>query len=279
VTGRAGLDYEAEYNNRRRVADFGAIAARWQLASDAYRKAADAQLDQPYGAGERHRYDLFHAAERAAAPTVVYIHGGYWQWGDRSAYAFVARALNADGLNVALPSYSLCPTGSVLDIVGELRQALSAIGRKTGTPLLVVGHSAGGHLTAAMVATDWGTVDGAPADLVHAGIAISGVFDLRPLLTTSINDAVGLDPRTAVAASPRLWPPPPPGRTFTAAVGAGESSEFLRQSRDIVEHWSREGVQADYLEIPGTNHFTVLDHLASPETSLYARVVALAREA
>jgi arylformamidase len=165
-----------------------------------------------------------------------------------------------------------------MDIVAELRLFLAALWAKTGTHPLVTGHSAGGHLTAAMVATDWSQVVGVPADLVRAGVAISGVFELAPLVGTSINDLVGLDEASALAASPLLWPPPPKGRTLVAAVGGDESAEFLRQARDIAEAWGRAGVKTECLVVPGTNHFTVVDALTDPKSALFARVTALARE-
>ena len=98
------LDYEAEYNNRARVPEHPEIAERWSLLSSAYRLAGNTELNQAYGSRERHRYDLFHA-EVAGAPLVVYIHGGYWQRGDRKDYGFIAASFNADGVSVALPSY------------------------------------------------------------------------------------------------------------------------------------------------------------------------------
>ena len=195
-------DYEIEYNNRRRVPGAGAIAERWKAASAAYRETAHAELDLRYGPGDRHRYDLFFAD--SDAPLVAYVHGGYWQWGDRTLYSFLAEGLNANGLTVAVPSYSLCPSVSVLDIVGQLRAFLAVLWKRTRAHPLVVGHSAGGHLTAAMVATDWREVPYVPDDLVRGGIAISGIFDLQPLVTTSINGAIGLDLKTARDASPRL---------------------------------------------------------------------------
>lgn len=203
---------------------------------------------------------------------VVYIHGGYWQWNDRTGFAFIAQALNAGGIDAALPSYSLSPTASVTDIVAELRLCLATIWERTGIHPLVVGHSAGGHLAAAMVATDWSGMSGVPADLVRAAVSISGLFDLRPLLTTSMNEVLGLDGDSARAASPRLWPAPPPDRTLLAAVGEAESAEFRRQSRDIVEHWGRGGMHTEYLEIEGANHYAVLDVLTRPGSELFARV-------
>lgn len=273
------IDYEAEYNNSRRVPEADQIAEAWRTRSDDYRSVARAELDQPYGPGERNRFDLFLAAgDGESAAAVLYIHGGYWQMGDRTLYAFLAKALNASGLNVVIPSYSLTPAVSVLEIVDELRACLAAVWSRTGVRPLVVGHSAGGHLTAAMLPTDWSEVGDVPNDLVRAGIAISGVFDLRPLVTTTFNDAVRVDPDSALAASPRFWPPPPPERTLVAAVGGDESAEFRRQSRDMAEHWRAAGVRSEYLEIPGANHFTVVEQLASPGTALFERVLELARD-
>jgi len=269
------LDYEAEYNNRQRVPEYAEINARWQAASAAYRATARAALDQTYGAGERHRYDLFLAGE-ANAPLVVYVHGGYWQRGDRKDYAFLAQALNARGLDVALPSYALCPTVSVTDIVAALRSFLVALWRKTGKRALLTGHSAGGHLTAAMLATDWSAVPGVPTDLVRTGIAVSGVFDLGPLVGTSLNDALGLDAPAARAASPLFWPPPA-GRVLVAAVGGAESAEFRRQSREIATSWQSAGVSCQYLEVPGANHFTVVDELVNPDSALSAKLAECAR--
>jgi arylformamidase len=272
------LDYEAEYNNRRRVPDNAEYAARWQAASAAYRQTARADLDVAYGPGDRRRYDLFPSGRRDA-PLVVYIHGGYWQRGDRKDYSFLGQALNARGLDVALPSYSLCPAVSVMDIVRELRMCLAALWKVTGKHPLVTGHSAGGHLTAAMLASDWSKVADVPPDLVRAGVAISGVFDLAPLIGTSINDLVHLDVETARAASPLLWPAPPKGRTLVAAVGGSESSEFLRQARDMARAWTSAGLEANALVVPGTNHFSVVDELTKPDSALSITVATLAKRA
>lgn len=270
------IDYEAEYNNRVRVAEYRDIVARWQATSAADRRTARADLDRPYGSGERQRYDLFHSGERAA-PLIVFIHGGYWQLGGRQDTAFVARALTAAGIDVAVPSYSLCPAVSVMQIVDELRRCLAALWTATEKRPVVVGHSAGGHLTAAMLASDWRKLPGVPDDLVRAGCAISGVFELAPLIPTSINTATRLDPTTAAEASPLRWPPPPRGRTLVAAVGGDESGEFHRQSRTMTEVWAKAGVETEYLSIPGTNHFTIVDELTKPDSALFGRVVSLAR--
>jgi arylformamidase len=269
-------DYEAQYNNRARVPEHVAITARWLAASAAYRTPKNGALDLAYGRGERQRYDLF-PGDGAPRPLVVYIHGGYWQRGDRTEYAFLARELNAAGLAVALPSYALCPAVSVMDIVGELRQFLAALWQRTRVYPLVVGHSAGGHLTAAMLATDWSRISGVPADLVRAGYAISGVFDLPPLVGTSLNAALGLNAASAHAASPLFWPPPPKARVFAAAVGGLESEEFLRQSRALVRSWRQAGVTAEDVVVANTNHFTIVEELTRPTSLMFKSVAALAR--
>ncbi|HEU0060170.1 MAG TPA: alpha/beta hydrolase [Hyphomicrobiaceae bacterium] len=270
------LDFEAQYNNRARVPEYVDINARWQAASRDYRSKAGARLDIAYGAGERQRYDLFPAAVDPA-PLLVYIHGGYWQRGDRTEYAFIAREFNAAGISVALPSYSLCPAVSVMDIVAELRCFLAALWQRTRIHPLVIGHSAGGHLTAAMLATDWSGSPGVPADLVRAGYAISGVFDLPPLVGTSLNEALRLSPEAAQAASPMFWPAPPKARVFAAAVGGLESEEFLRQSRALARIWRQAGVTAEDVVVANTNHFTIVDELTRPTSPLFKSVLALAR--
>ncbi len=273
----AALDLETEYNNRRRVPEHPAIQGRWEKESAALRAEAKCELDKPYGRGERQKYDLFHPKTGAAGPLVVFIHGGYWQRGDRKAYSFVAREFIAQGVSVAVPSYSLCPAVSVMDIIGEMRQFLKTLYESTKRRVVVTGNSAGGHLTAAMVATDWSKVGSLPADLVRSGYAISGVFDLAPLIPTSINDAAKLDATTAREASPLFWPAPSRNRTFVAAAGGDESQEFVRQSLDITAAWSRAGVKAECVVVPSTNHFTIVEELVRPESAMLARIVGMAK--
>ncbi|MEZ5843547.1 MAG: alpha/beta hydrolase [Hyphomicrobiaceae bacterium] len=272
------MDYESEYNNRQRVPEYADIAKRWAAASAKARDELEADLDIPYGSDARQRFDLYHPAGKpGVAPLAVYIHGGYWQRGDRSEYAFVARELVQRGVRVAVPSYRLCPTARVGDTVADIRAFLAALWTRTGRRPVVAGHSAGGQLAAAMLATDWTSVDGVPRDLVSAAYAISGVFQLEPLMATSINEALRLDSAEARRESPLLWPPPAAGRTLVAAVGGAESQEFLRQSLDIVAAWSKADVTAECVVVPGANHFTVVDELTRPMSAMVDRLVQLAR--
>ena len=133
---------------------------------------------------------------------MVYIHGGYWQALDGSFFSHLAGGLNAHGIDVAIPSYDLCPAVSVGEIIAQMRMATRELAQ-VRKPLVICGHSAGGHLAAWMLATDWRELDPSlPADLVIAAYTISGLFELVPLVETSINTALRLDHAAAIAASP-----------------------------------------------------------------------------
>jgi arylformamidase len=159
-----------------------------------------------------------------------------------------------------------------------MRRACAFLWQRFGRRMLVYGHSAGGHLSAAMVGTDWVSLyPKAPADLIPAGYSISGVFDLAPLVGISVNQDLRLDAAKARALSPVFWPVQS-GRIFDAVVGGLESSEFKRQSRLIAQTWQQAGAQTRYEEIAGTNHFTVIELLADPQSAMTARVAALAQQ-
>ena len=268
----ADVDYEVEYNNRARVPENPAIIAGWSRDAAAYREVHPAKTIA-YGPSERHRIDLFSGG--GAGAIVVFIHGGYWQALDGSFFSHLAAGLNAHGIDVAMPCYDLCPAVSIADIIGEMRAAMRELA-KLGRPLVVSGHSAGGHLAACMLATDWRTIDASlPADLVTAAYAISGLFDLRPLVKTSINTALKLDDVSAQAASPLFWKPPSRG-TLDAAVGGNESAEYLRQSRSIVDAWGAAGVATRFVSIADANHFTAIAPLADPKSPMTLRLKQLA---
>ena len=275
-------DIEAQYDNRAMVPQWADHMARWQAASDATRAALKPTVDIVYGPAARNRYDLFEARPRRhAMPLIVYIHGGYWMRGDRKDYSFVAKPFVAAGCDVAIPSYSLCPNISVAGIVAELQAFTVALWRQTGRRPMVVGHSAGGHLAAALLASDWARMPGAdavPGDVVRSAYSVSGVFDLMPLPSTSLNAALQLTTSTAKAVSPRHWPVPAGSRQLVAAVGADESREFIRQSLEMARHWSHAGVAAECVLIPSANHFTVVDEVCRAEGATCRRIIDLARD-
>ena len=273
----ATIDHEAEYNNRARVPEYPGIAERWGRASTAYRLRANAELDLPYGAGERHRCDLYLPATglTPSTPLVMFIHGGYWQRGERHLNAHVAEQLNALGVAVAVAGYDLCPEVGIADIVDQMRACVGMLWRKTQRRVVVCGHSAGGHLTAALLATDWSRT-GAPADLVPAGTAISGVFEVAPLVPTSLNDALRLSRDDALGVSVLDVVLPRSDIELVCAVGGAESPEFIRQSRDCASAWGRRGARTTVLEVPNANHFTVMDEMTRRGSPLLETIAAQA---
>ena len=269
----AGTDYEVEYNNRARVPENPAIIAGWARDAAAYR-AAQPPLVLRYGDGARHTIDVFAGHDQHPA-TVIFIHGGYWQALDASFFSHLAAGLNAHGISVALPNYDLCPAVSVSGIVEQMRAACRVLAGQ-GRRLVVSGHSAGGHLAACLLATDWRAIDPALAPgFIRAGYAISGLFDLRPLVPTSVNTALHLDEATAHAISPLFWTPPV-ASVFDAVVGGDESSEYFRQSRTLVEQWGAAGVATRFGTITGANHFTAIAPLADANSAMVARLVEMA---
>jgi arylformamidase len=269
------IDYEAEYDNRARVPEHPQIFARWATDSASYRARLPASRKAriSFGPTAREVIDLFDA--RAGAPLAVFIHGGWWRNFEPSLFSHLAAGLNAHGIGVAVPGYNLCPQVRIADIVDEMRRALVALWRCFGERMLVLGHSAGGHLTAVLLATEWPALDnGMPADVVAAGYAISGVYDLAPLLRVSVNQDLRLDTDSAREMSPLSWPAPR-GRVLDAVVGARESNEFLRQSRVIADVWGKAGVVTRYEEIVGADHFSVLDPLTDPSSAMMARLLSL----
>jgi arylformamidase len=273
------IDLEAEYNNRARVPEHPEILARLDRDAAAYRAACPrAELGLRYGPTARQVIDMFPAKTAGAAPLALFIHGGYWRTNHWSSYSHMAAHLNARGIAVAVAGYDLCPQVTIADIIDQLRAACLFLWRKRKQRMMVFGHSAGGHLAACMVATDWKKLAAdAPADLVPCGYAISGVFDLTPLMQVSMNQDLRLSEAQAKEVSPLFWPVPP-GRIFDAVVGGAESDQFRWQSRVITDGWRRNKVETRYGEIAGANHFTVVAPLSDANSPMVARLTELAKQ-
>lgn len=274
------IDYEVEYNNRARVPDHPQIFARWKADAAAYRERMkadeNAELRLAYGTSPRQTVDLFFPEATGHTPLALFIHGGYWRALEAATFSHMAAGLNAKGVAVAVAGYDLCPQVTIGQIINQIRNACLFLWRRFGQRLMVYGHSAGGHLSACMLATDWKKFDPkAPADLVPAAYSISGLFDLSPLIHTAMNADLRLDEVEVGRVSPLIWPVAP-GRVFDAVVGGAESSEFLRQSRIVADAWRQKGVDARYEEIASANHFTVLDPLTDAASAMTARCAALA---
>jgi arylformamidase len=264
---RAQLD--AAYNNGAAVKERDTTLADWALRSDRMRQAHPRHLDLAYGEAPRQRLDLFLAAN-PNAPTLVFIHGGYWQMNAKDGFAFLAEGPLAQGINVALVGYTLAPEARLDRIVAEIRHAVQWLDAHLvdfaadPTRLYVSGWSAGGHLTAMAM----------PLRQVRGGIAISGIFDLEPIRLNYLNEKLGLDIAEAERNSPLLHLPPTAGELIVT-YGTGELRELQRQSVDYAQAWAEQGLPGHLLPIDGANHFTILEQLASPTGALTRALLRL----
>ena len=271
------LPQEAGYNLRLRHPEFEEYFAAWESESARVRAACACTLDVPYGDDPDMTADLF-PTPAGAAPIQVFIHGGYWRAMDKSSHSFPAEAFVAAGGAVVSLNYSLAPAVTLDTIVEQCRRALEWVAdnaeRLNGDPrrIFVSGHSAGGHLTAMMLCTDW-AARGRPADLVKGGTAISGIFDLAPMMETSINDDIRLDAEAAARNSPILNLPAA-GAPLIAAVGAAETAEFVAQNRAFADAWRARGFDAGIMEIEGLNHYTVVMAMGRPGSALTKAALA-----
>ncbi len=271
--------FEWQYNARLQVQNNEEIVARNIERSEAYRKKARALLDLSFGPSESERVDLF-LPQHGGAPVHLFIHGGYWRSRDKSMFSFLAAPLVEAGALVAITNYALCPNVALDEIVHQVRSVTAWLWRHArdhgGDPdrIHVSGHSAGGHLAAMLAASDWPEFEARlPKDLVKSATPMSGLFTLEPLIRHSVNDDLRMDLEAAKRNSPALMRPRMDG-PIQVCVGGDESEEFRWQSRDLASRWKEDGARVAYVEVPGTNHFTLLEGLAEPEFDLTRRLVA-----
>lgn len=266
-------DWDDAYANRAHVPDADALIERLGRDASAYRAAlgARAVLDQRYasptGDAGREVFDIF-LPEGEPRGLLVFFHGGYWVAFDKSSWSHLAAGPVARGWAVAMASYTLAPHASLTQICGQAVAAVGAAAAMVGGPIVVSGHSAGGHLAARMMCADVAL----PADLrarMAGAVTISGVHDLRPLLWTKLNETLRLDAAEAVAQSPALLAPAA-GTRLTAWVGEAERPEFLRQSELIANIWAGLGAATRLAIEPARHHFDVIAGMVDAGSALTA---------
>ena len=272
---------EAEYNLRdRRGDDFDELVQRWLTRSAAHRDASGALVDLSYGDGMREKLDYFFGGDKNG-PLLIYIHGGYWQRGDKAMYSFITEAFIKHGVSVAVINYNLTPSVRMGQIPPQIRKSIAWCWRNAADlgfsqdKIFISGHSAGGHLTALMMATDWPGYDAhLPADLMRGGIPISGLYELEPLVHTSLNDGPQMDVPEAIAESPCFIAPMTTAPQLVV-VGGGETAEFLRQSDDYADQYRTEERVMERYNVPNDDHFDELERLAEDDSVFFEKTMQM----
>lgn len=269
------VDWDGAYTNGANIAGGDRWPAAWVEPAKAFREkhalTERAKLDLPYGPAERNRLDLF-LPEGMARGLVVFVHGGYWMALDKSYWSHLAAGPLARGYAVAMPSYTLCPGIRITGIAEEVAAAIGEAARQVDGPLMLTGHSAGGHLVSRMACDDSPLAAEARQRLRHV-VSISGLHDLRPLMRTAMNERLQIDEAEALAQSPALLRPIE-GLRVTCWVGGGERNEFLRQNALLANIWTGLGARTATVVEPDRHHFSIIDGLADAEHPLTKALVA-----
>ena len=249
-------DLTEAYSNAAFIAGGTEYPDRWATYAATFRSVIPGVYDLPYGHGKRERFDLI--GKPKAKGLVIFIHGGYWKAFDHSLWTHLAAGAVASGWAFALPSYDLCPQVRIGDITAQVARAVDAIAGQVAGPVVLVGHSAGGHLVARLACAD---VPLAARARLAKVVAISPLSDLAPLMQTDMNAELRIDAAEARAESPVHHPRP--GVPVSVWVGADERPAFLDQARWLSDAWD-----APLHVAPGRHHFDIIELLSDMESEL-----------
>ena len=265
--GMTQEDRDLGLNNGVAVAESTDMVAGWERRSAEMRDRYPGHLDLRYGPRERNRIDFLKSSDKG--PTLVFIHGGYWQARAKEIFTQFAEGPMAHGINVALFGYTLAPDATLDEIVAEIHQGIDFLAGQLpdlgGDPGRIVasGWSAGGHLTSMALSHP----------KVKAGMAISGIYDLEPIRHSYLNVKLKLDEAMSRRNSP-VMQAGGPMKPLSLVAGSAELPLLRQQTADFVGHRAKYGLPVTYEEIPGANHFTIMNELLSPA----GRITTLVRQ-
>ncbi|MEQ8248735.1 MAG: alpha/beta hydrolase [Alphaproteobacteria bacterium] len=266
------------YSQRHRIDGYDGYLKRWPAESAAARASLDTVLDVRYGPNDAETYDVFRAGP--SAPVQVFVHGGYWYSQDKTVFESMAPAFVARGATLVSINYPLAPSVTMTDIVESCRTCLAHIFKNArtwgGDPsrLYVSGHSAGGHLAATLISTDWPGLDAAlPDDMIKGAMPISGLYDLEPIRHLTMNETLGITEAEVQRLSPILAIPAAAG-SMIMGVGTNEGAEFSRQQADYVDAWRAGGLTCEALNLEGLNHFSIVDDYSAAGGTLFEAACA-----
>lgn len=266
-------ELDAQYNPRELGLDTNFYLEFYTYNSAQVREQQVCKLNIPFGFTTVEHLDIF-PTKNSKAPILIFIHGGYWIMSSSKDFSFVAKAPVANGVTVVVVNYGLCPKVTIDEIVRQNRAAVAWVYQNAesfgGDPdrIYISGHSAGGHLTAMVMATNWEKDYNLPADVVKGGCLISGLFDLMPFPYTWLQPKIQLTWDEAIRNSP-IYHIPEKSGSLIITYGEDESEEFRRQSQDFLKAWKRKGLQGEYLPQPGVNHFTAINGFLDVNSPLW----------
>lgn len=270
-------EIDQEYDLRLSVDDPAPFRNFYSASNKLAEQLLSCQRKIPYGPSLDETLDIF-PAKKEKARVLVFIHGGYWRSKQSEDYHFVALGPHKEDILTVVVNYSLCPKVRIDEITRQCRAALVWIVKNIeqfgGDPeaIVVVGHSAGGHLTAQLLSTAWER-DYGLAQPIRGAMSISGLFDLRPLQFSFLQPKLMLDRVTIDRESP-LFHIPDSGPHFTVSVGAEEPAEFIRQSKEYCQAWQDKGLSGSYFE-QDANHYTAINGFTQSGSPLMKEVLAL----
>ena len=260
--GNAITNWSDEYDNVGHIPNAIGFIEKWPKLAAAFRNTADVQINVPYDNGERNLFDLFHPEGRTKG-LFVFVHGGYWLRFDKSFWSHLASGPLAKGYCVAMPSYTLCPDAKISEITDEITSSITAAAERIKGPIILCGHSAGGHLVTRQICEDTKLEDNILKRIKRV-ISISGVHDLRSILNIVQNETINLNEQEAIAESPALLRPLL-DTPVDCIVGSDELPEFIRQNDLLANIWRGLGVATNTYHVSGKHHFDVIDDLANPD--------------
>lgn len=260
------MDYDDAYSNRAYIPDADSYLTKWEDAAHEWRSVENAvgraRLNLPYGDDAREVFDLFYPASGRPKGLLVFVHGGYWMAFDNKSWSHLANGATTRGWAVAMPSYTLAPEARIAEITGQIARAIEVAAQSVHGPIVLTGHSAGGHLVARMLCADAGLNADVVARLQKV-VPISPLSDLRPLMQTEMNAVLRIDAAEALTESPLLARSVHPVAT-QVWVGGDERPAFLDQARWLAEGWDN----AHLTIAPDRHHFDVIDDLEDADSTL-----------
>jgi arylformamidase len=264
---KAALD--KSYNNSAAVPESAQMFKGWLAKSQELRAKYSGYLDLPYGPRPRNKVDFFSAGE--GTPVLVFFHGGFWQMRSREDFAFLAESFLNQCISVAMVGYPLGPDATMDEIVADahaaIRYLVTEVPKMGGDPkrMVVVGWSSGGHLATEVL----------DEPSLQSGVAISGIYELEPLVKSYINDKLHLDVATAQRNSPMLeLAKTKSSKQLSMFAGSAELSEMRRQSDDYAKARKAAGLPVSFEWIAEANHYTILNSMMSADGKIHQAIVA-----